>query len=87
MSQAWWHTRLILALGKQRQQAECEFEGGLVYIVSSGAAETTERKGGKKGGRVREKKRERDLVSDSKHITNKTGYSLIQFSKYLLSLL
>lgn len=64
MSQAWWHTRLILALGKQRQQAECEFEGGLVYIVSSGTAGTTERKGGKKGGRVGEK-RERETLSQT----------------------
>lgn len=63
MSQAWWHTRLILALRKQRQQAECEFEGGLVYIVSSGTAGTTERKGGKKGGR--EKKRKRETLSQT----------------------
>ena len=36
--QVWWHTTLILALGRQRQVDLCEFLDSLVYRVRSRAA-------------------------------------------------
>ena len=33
--QAWWHTPLIPALGRQRQAEPCEIEASLIYIASS----------------------------------------------------
>jgi hypothetical protein len=38
ISQAWWYTALILALGRQRRAAFFEFQ---VYIVSSKTARAT----------------------------------------------
>ena len=37
---ALWHTPLIPALGRQSQADLCEFEGNLVYKVSSRIART-----------------------------------------------
>ena len=34
----WWHTPLILALGRQRQVDLCEFKVSLIYKVSSRTA-------------------------------------------------
>ena len=45
MNSLWvkWHTSLILALGRQRQEDLCEFEASLVYRASSKTARATQR--------------------------------------------
>jgi hypothetical protein len=39
----WWHLPLIPTLGRQRQEALCEFKASLVYKSSSRIARATQR--------------------------------------------
>jgi hypothetical protein len=59
LSQVWWCTPLIPALGRQRQ-AISEFEASLVYRVSSRTARATQRNPVSKNQRERERERERE---------------------------
>ncbi|XP_040609944.1 dol-P-Man:Man(7)GlcNAc(2)-PP-Dol alpha-1,6-mannosyltransferase isoform X2 [Mesocricetus auratus] len=52
-----WHTPLIPALGRQRQADLCEFEGSLVYGVSSKTAKATQRNPVSKNQKKKKKKK------------------------------
>ena len=56
--QAWWHTPLILALGRQRQGIS-EFEASLVYKVSSRTARAIQRNPISKNKKILKKKKKR----------------------------
>ena len=42
LAQVWWHTPLLPALGRQRQEDLCELEASLVYKESSRTARVTQ---------------------------------------------
>ena len=52
----WWHTPLILALGRQRQEDLCEFKVSLVYRVSSRTVSKATQRNPVKGKQTNNKK-------------------------------
>ena len=72
----WWHTPLVPALRRQRQENLCEFEASLAYKASSRTARTTQKNPVSKTNK-QNKTKQKQRTTDQKPMIKTTNNQLM----------